>query len=41
MAKSRTPAGPVLPPGPACEACGGQECRTPRIVVCCEACTHA
>jgi len=32
--------GPFLPPCPECEACGGQECGTPRVAVCCEACTH-
>jgi len=38
--KAATPAGPFLPPGPECESCNGVECGTPRIPVCCEACTH-
>jgi hypothetical protein len=27
----------LLPP---CEICGGVECGTPRVPVCCEACSH-
>jgi hypothetical protein len=39
MAKGKSKE-PVLPPGPECEACGGRECGTPRVPVCCENCTH-
>jgi hypothetical protein len=31
------PAGTSLEP---CPECGSTECRTPRIVICCEACGH-
>jgi hypothetical protein len=27
-------------PAPACEACNGIECGTPRVPLCCEGCTH-
>jgi hypothetical protein len=38
MAKDKDkPAGAALE---RCPACGGTECRTPRIVICCEACGH-
>jgi hypothetical protein len=37
MAKKEKPAGQGLPP---CPECGGTECRTSRIPVCCEACGH-
>jgi hypothetical protein len=28
------------PAGEPCEACGGVECGTARVPVCCESCTH-
>jgi hypothetical protein len=31
---------PVKPAAAECGECGGIECGTPRIPVCCEACTH-
>jgi hypothetical protein len=34
MAKKKTATGDP------CEACGGVECGTPRVLVCCEGCTH-
>ncbi len=37
MAKKDKPRGQALEP---CPECGGTECGTPRIPVCCEACGH-
>jgi hypothetical protein len=40
MASKQAAARDTSVPVPACEVCNGTECGTPRIPVCCEACTH-
>jgi hypothetical protein len=37
MAKKDRQQGTMLPP---CKECNGTECGTPRIVTCCDGCTH-
>jgi len=40
MARKQAEARDAAVPAPECGACGGVECGTPRVPVCCEGCTH-